>query len=53
MLFLLGDSPLSEFNVPIFWNALSVPGGGLRWDRQSVLKYWHIKFRHWEIIQKK
>jgi hypothetical protein len=24
-----------------------------RWNRQSVLKCWHIKFRHWGFTQKK
>jgi hypothetical protein len=58
--FLLGNSLATEFYMPTFWNTLSVPSlGGLvylsawRWNRQSVLKHRHIKFRCWGITQKK
>jgi hypothetical protein len=47
--FLLGNSPASEFYMPTFRNALSVPSSSptslCRWNRQSVPKRWHIKFR--------
>jgi len=39
--FLLGNSPASEFYMPIFRNTLSV----LSWNRQRVPKRCHIKFR--------
>ena len=40
-----------------WWEILVLGRGNLRclwrWNRQSVPKHWHIKFRHWGITQKK
>jgi len=58
--FLLDDSMTSEFYMPKFRNTLSVPSSWAvrcmclwRWNRQSVPKLRHIKFRRWGITQKK
>jgi hypothetical protein len=61
--FLLGNSPVSEFYMPMFQNTLFhlhrkigmnfIPTCLWRWNRQSVPKLRHIKFRCWEITQKK
>jgi len=50
--FLLGNSPASEFYMPTFRNNQSVPSSW-RWNRLSVSKCWHIKFRCQGITQKK
>jgi hypothetical protein len=46
--FLLGNSPASEFYMPIFQNTLS----SMKME-QCVLKCQHIKFRRWGITEKK
>jgi hypothetical protein len=61
--FFLGYSPASEFYMPTFRNTLfrlhrrlgvwRTPTRLGRWNRQSVPKRWHIKFRRWGITQKK
>ena len=52
--FLLGTSPASEFCMPTFRNTVcSIFIGLWRWNRQSVPKCWHIKFRRKGITQKK
>jgi len=63
--FLLGNSPASEFYMPTFQNTLFhlqrqvgvknffTPTCLWRWDRQSVAKRRHIKFRCQRITQKK
>ena len=58
--FLLGNSLASEFYMPTFRNTLfhlhrrvDISTRLWRWNRQSVLKRWHIKFRHQAITQKK
>jgi hypothetical protein len=56
LFFLLGDSPATEFYVPIFRNTVSVPGSVSRMrsrlffpltqpGKDSVLKCQHLKFR--------
>jgi len=52
------NSPKSEFYVPTFRDTLfhlhrQVPTCLRRWNRQSVPKRWHIKFRRRGITQKK
>jgi hypothetical protein len=62
--FLLGNSPVSEFYMLTFQNTVCYTfiGGKVwriipirlwRWNRQSVPKHRHIKFRHQRITQKK
>jgi hypothetical protein len=59
--FLLGNSPASEFYIPTFRNTLFhlhrripfIPIRLWRWNRQSVPKRRHIKFRRRGITQKK
>jgi len=52
--FLLGNSPPSEIYIPTFRNNLFHLHGRLwRWNRQSVPKRRHIKFRRRGITQKK
>jgi len=56
--FLLGDSPASEFYVPMFRNTLFHLHRRYRLTLpmkmgQSVPKHWHIKFRCQRITQKK
>jgi hypothetical protein len=54
--FPLGNSPASEFYMPIFRNTLSVPpsqAGRYEDGTDSVLKRWHIKFRRRGITQRK
>jgi len=52
--FLLGNSPKSKFYVPKLRNTLFHLHRRLwRWNRQSVPKRWHIKFRRWGVTQKK
>jgi hypothetical protein len=55
VLFLLGESPTSEFYVLKFRNTLNFPPSCIcvRRTRQSVPKLRHIKFRRRGIIQKK
>ena len=48
LFFLLGDSPASQFYVPTFRNALSVPS-----SKDRVPKRRHIKSRRRGITQKK
>jgi len=48
--FLFGDSPASEFYMPTFRNIMSVQ---TEWNRQSVPKRRHIKFRRQGLTQKK
>jgi hypothetical protein len=47
--FLLGNSPASEFYKPAFFLFIRV----WRWNRQSVPKGWHVKYRRRRIAQKK
>jgi len=51
VIFLLGDSPVSEFYVPTLWNTLSLPPSYVVFTR--VPKRRHIQIRSWEITQKK
>ena len=58
--FLPGNSPASEFYMPTFWNTVclfhlhrQVPTCLWRWNRQSVPKCRHIKFRCLGITRKK
>ena len=58
--FLLGNSPASEFYMPTFRNTLfhlhrriGIPIRLWRWNRQSLPKRRHIKFRSRGITQKK
>jgi hypothetical protein len=54
--FLLVNFPASEFYMPTFQNTLfhlHRPIHLWRWNRESVTKYQHIKFRYWGISQKK
>jgi len=58
LVFLLGDSPASEFYVPTFRNTLSHLHRWCKLTRpmkmeQSVPKRRHIKFRRRRITQKK
>jgi hypothetical protein len=50
--FLLGNSPASEFYMPTFWNTFFIPAHLWRWNRQSVPKRRHKKFRRRAITQK-
>jgi len=47
--FLLGNSAASEFYMPTFF----IPTCLWRWNIQSVLKHWHVRFRRRGITQKK
>jgi hypothetical protein len=57
--FLLGNSPASEHYMPTFRNTLFHLHRRVgtyclcRWNRQSVPKRWHVKFRRRGITQKK
>ena len=56
--FLLGNSSASEVYMPTFRNTLfhlhrQVGVSLWRWNRQSVPKCWHVKFRRRGITQKK
>jgi hypothetical protein len=52
--FLLGNSPVSEFYMPLFQNTVC-PIFIVAYEdgTDSVPKQWHIKFRHWGITQKR